>query len=186
MALASREQRLAEEGENVMAELCDICGIRPATIRVRVTRRPSCHGEDLAVEVFLKLWRNPKARGEKVEGWLYRVALRAGLDELRRQTRRARYEGLLGLVRAKRAPVTPEELHLATEEQDRVRFVLSSIEPRQAEFLLLRSQGFSSESVLDWNPPQPRSAGVPEGVHQTLWTGIIQNSARGSTGVSPP
>ena len=89
---------------------------RVARIIARVVRDPA-RAEDLAVEVFLKLWRNPKARGEKVEGWLYRVALRAGLDELRRQTRRARYEGLLGLVRAKRAPVTPEELHLATKSR---------------------------------------------------------------------
>jgi RNA polymerase sigma-70 factor, ECF subfamily len=132
---------------------------RVARIIARVVRDPA-RAEDLAVEVFLKLWRNPKAHGEKVEGWLYRVALRAGLDELRRQTRRARYEGLLGLVRAKRAPVTPEELHLATEEQDRVRFVLSIIEPRQAEFLLLRSQGFSYDEVASTLNLNPASVGT--------------------------
>ncbi len=132
---------------------------RVARIIARVVRDPA-RAEDLAVEVFLKLWRNPKAGGEKVEGWLYRVALRAGLDELRRQTRRARYEGLLGLVRAKRAPVTPEELHLATEEQDRVRFVLSIIEPRQAAFLLLRSQGFSYDEVASTLNLNPASVGT--------------------------
>jgi RNA polymerase sigma-70 factor (ECF subfamily) len=130
-----------------------------ARIIARVVRDPA-RAEDLAVEVFLKLWRNPKAQGEKVEGWLYRVALRAGLDELRRQSRRARYERFLESVRATRAPSTPEEIHLATEEQDRVRFVLSSIEPRQAEFLLLRSQGFSYEEVASTLNLNPSSIGT--------------------------
>jgi RNA polymerase sigma-70 factor (ECF subfamily) len=64
------------------------------------------------------------------------------------------------LVRAKRAPVTPEELHLATEEQDRVRFVLSIIEPRQAAFLLLRSQGFSYDEVASTLNLNPASVGT--------------------------
>jgi hypothetical protein len=55
--------------------------------------------EDLAVEVFLKLWRNHKAQSQNVEGWLYRVAVRAGLDELRRQTRRGHYERMLAWIR---------------------------------------------------------------------------------------
>jgi len=147
---------------------------RVARIIARVVPRPGACRRSRRRSLSKIMGANPKARGEKVEGWLYRVALRAGLDELRRQTG---------------APVTPEELHLATEEQDRVRFVLSIIEPRQAAFLLLRSQGFSYDEVastlnlnpaLGWNPPQPRPAGIPEGVHQALWTRIIQrNSARG-------
>ena len=75
-----------------------------------------------------------------------------GLDELRRQTRRSRYERLLGFVRA---AVTPEEIRAATEEQERVRLVLGLIEPRQAELLLLRSHGLSYDEVasaLDRNP----------------------------------
>src|SRR5262245_13138865 len=66
--------------------------------------------EELAVEVFLRLWRNPKAQGEKVEGWLYRVAVRASLEELRRRSRRARYESLFGVWRTNSALATPEEI----------------------------------------------------------------------------
>ena len=32
--------------------------------------------EEIAVEIFLKWWRNPRARGEHAEGWLYRAAVR--------------------------------------------------------------------------------------------------------------
>lgn len=119
---------------------------RVARLIARVVRDPA-RAEELAVEVFLKLWRNQKAQSGNVEGWLYRVALRKGLDELRRRTRRVRYEGLLGIVRAKHTPATPEEIHSASEEQDRVRLVLAALEPRQSGFLVLRSQGFSYDEV---------------------------------------
>src|SRR6516164_6062737 len=37
--------------------------------------------QELAVEVFLKLWRTRNAQADKVEAWLYRVAVRTALDE---------------------------------------------------------------------------------------------------------
>jgi RNA polymerase sigma-70 factor, ECF subfamily len=107
---------------------------RVARMIVRVVRDPA-RAEELAVEVFLKLWRNSSAQGEHLEGWLYRVALRAGLDELRRQSRRSRYERLLSLVRPTPPPSTPEQLHSATEQQERVRSILSALPKREAEFL---------------------------------------------------
>jgi RNA polymerase sigma-70 factor, ECF subfamily len=127
---------------------------RVARMIARVVRDPA-RAEELAVEVFLKLWRNSSAQGEHVEGWLYRVALRAGLDELRRQSRRSRYERLLSLVRPTPPPSTPEQLHSATEQQERVRSILSALPKREAEFLVLRSHGFSYEEValtLNINP----------------------------------
>lgn len=132
---------------------------RVARIIVRVVRDPA-RAEELAVEVFLKLWRSQKAQTEKVESWLYRVAVHTALDELRRRTRRAKYEGLFGLVRANPAPATPEQIHRTTEEQERVRLVLGLIEPRQAEFLLLRSHGFSYEEVASILGVNPASIGT--------------------------
>lgn len=80
--------------------------------------RDHARAEELAVDVFLKLWRNPKAQGDKAEGWLYRVAVRMALDELRRENRRNRYEPLF--LFARREP-TPEDIHSASQEQERVR-----------------------------------------------------------------
>ena len=124
---------------------------RTARIIARVVGDPA-RSEELAVEAFVKLWRNPQAHNAIAEPWLYRTAVRLGLDELRRQTRRTRYENLLARVRG---TPTPEEIHSATEERDRVRQVLSTIPPRQAELLLLRSQDLSYAEVaaaLDLNP----------------------------------
>ena len=109
--------------------------------------------EELAVEVFLKWWQNPRAQGEHAEGWLYRTAVRGALDELRRQTRRGRFERLLGFGRE--APPTPEHLYAVTVEQQNVRAVLGSLRRREAELLVLRSQGLSYQeiaSALEVNP----------------------------------
>jgi RNA polymerase sigma-70 factor (ECF subfamily) len=129
---------------------------RIARVIARVVQDPA-RAEELAVEVFLKLWRNPKAHGERAEGWLYRVAVRKGLDELRRRTRRSRYERLFGSVG--RVP-TPEEVHTATEERQRVSLVLAAIEPRQSELLLLRSHGLSYEELASALALNPVSVGT--------------------------
>ncbi len=114
--------------------------------------RDSPRAEELAVEVFLKWSRHPAAHGEGAEAWLYRTAIRIGLNELRQQARRSRYERLVDLVHG--SP-SPHEIFAAREEEQRVRLVLGVLEPRQAELVLLRSQGFTYDelaSALDLNP----------------------------------
>jgi RNA polymerase sigma-70 factor (ECF subfamily) len=108
--------------------------------------------EELAVETFWKLLKNPQAQGPSAGGWLHRTAVRLALDELRRRARQSRYERLLswtGLTR------TPDELFSSSQEQGRVRAVLASLPERQAELLLLRHDGASYgelASSLDMNP----------------------------------
>jgi RNA polymerase sigma-70 factor (ECF subfamily) len=124
---------------------------RVARVIAKVVRDPA-RAEELAVEVFLKLWRNRQAQGDKTQGWLYRAAVRMGVDELRRQTRRTRYERLFGFGDGVR---TPEEILTTAEDQERVRLVLGNINRRQAELVLMRSGDFSYEEVasaLDLNP----------------------------------
>lgn len=116
---------------------------RIARMIARVLRDPS-RAEELAVEVFLKWSRNPGAQGENAQAWLYRVAVRAGLDELRRETRRTRRERVTRFFR--HAP-TPEDIRASKEEQERVRAVLAAIPSRQAELLVLRNQGLSYEEL---------------------------------------
>jgi RNA polymerase sigma-70 factor (ECF subfamily) len=122
-----------------------------ARVIARVVR-DHARAEELAVEIFLKVWKIPRLHREVNEGWLYRAAVRKGLDELRRQNRRTHYERLLGFVRHAK---NPEEIHLANEEQNRIRGVLAALKPRQAELLLLQSHGLSYRELaaaLNWNP----------------------------------
>ena len=149
---------------------------RVARVIRRVVHDPA-RAEELAVEVFLKLWRSPKAQGDKTEAWLYRSAVRKGLDELRRRTRRVRYESLFGFVRT--VP-NPEEIRAANEEQERVRWVLcypaspcraagSSQSRPQLRRIGIRSR---SESGFDRYSSKPRAASVPKGIHQKIWPTI--------------
>jgi RNA polymerase sigma factor (sigma-70 family) len=125
---------------------------RVARLIARLVRDPS-RAEEIAVEVFWKLSRTPKAQTDRVGGWLYTCAVRAGLYELRREARRERFAHLLR--RDHERPPDPEELRAAAEEQRQVRDVLARLDKRQAELVLLRSSGLSYEELaaaLNLNP----------------------------------
>jgi RNA polymerase sigma-70 factor, ECF subfamily len=109
--------------------------------------------EELAVEVFLKWKRIPRAHGDHAEGWLYRTAGREALDELRRIRRRARFERLLAPFSG--AARTPEDLHAAAVEQQNVRAALGAINQRYAQLLLLWSEGLGYRELaaaMEINP----------------------------------
>jgi RNA polymerase sigma-70 factor (ECF subfamily) len=128
---------------------------RTAQAIARVIRDPA-RSEELAVEVFWKLWRDPRVQGDRASGWLYRVAVRMALNELRRQARSDRYELLADSP--ERSP-TPEEAHAANEEQRHVRLVLASMDARKAELLLLRSHGLSYDELALSLQMNPKSVG---------------------------
>ena len=114
--------------------------------------RDTARAEELAVEVFWKYWRTPRAQGPKAGGWLYRAAVRTALNDLRAETRRARYESLAD---PPNGFPTPEQAHAAAEEREQVRRVLAVLDGRQAELLLLRGSGLSYDEVaaaLELNP----------------------------------
>jgi RNA polymerase sigma factor (sigma-70 family) len=119
--------------------------------------RDSGRAEDLTVEVFWEFWRNPPRKTNDPGGWLYRTAIRAGLDELRRQARREKYERLFPFIQISQ---TPEQLHFLKEKQERVRKVLASIKPRDAELLIMRFDGFSYHEIGQMIGVQPGSIGV--------------------------
>jgi RNA polymerase sigma-70 factor (ECF subfamily) len=102
--------------------------------------------EDLAVDVFWKLWRKSPLKTSDAGGWLYRTAVRGALDALRRQARREKYEKVFTLGRAN---PTPEQLHSEGQQQARVRAVLASIPKRQSELLILRGEGMSYQEIAE-------------------------------------
>jgi RNA polymerase sigma-70 factor (ECF subfamily) len=120
---------------------------RIARVIARVTRDPS-RAEELAVDVFLKWSRTPKAHGPHAIGWLYRTAMRVGFNELRSETRRHWYERLSAFVPSGRSAVaTPEDERQANESRDQVRAVLGKMRHRQAALLILRSDGLSYAEI---------------------------------------
>jgi len=129
---------------------------RVARLISRVVRDPG-RAEELAVEVFLRLAHHPKAQGDRVGGWLYRTAVRAGLYELRRQARRERFTHLL---RNDERPPDPEELRAAEEVRRQVRAVLARLDARQAELVVLRSSGLSYDEIAAAMQLNPASIGA--------------------------
>ena len=156
---APRETAIAIESDQPHGDLEAVFHAqyaRIARVIARVTRDPA-RAEELAVEVFLKWWRSPEAHGAGAEAWLYRTAVRRGLDELRGQTRRDRYERVLRFVRPAR---TPEEIHAQSEERARVRLVLAALPARQAELLLLRADSTAYAAIAAALGLNPSSVGT--------------------------
>ncbi len=124
---------------------------RLARILARITGDPS-RAEELAVDALWKLYRSPEAHGESAGGWLYRTAVRLGLNELRGRSRRTRHESL---AESTAASPDPEQARAAAEQRRQVRDVLAALEPRNAALLVLRSEGLSYEELaaaLELNP----------------------------------
>ncbi|MCD1261783.1 sigma-70 family RNA polymerase sigma factor [Paenibacillus athensensis] len=114
--------------------------------------------EDLAQEVFLRLYRSPPDRLDAVGAWLHRVLTRIGYDYLRQ---RASGKALLDKETARvasgsdgSAPSGETEV-IREWEKDVVRRVLQKLSDRDRTALVLREEGYSYEEIaarLEVNP----------------------------------
>lgn len=129
---------------------------RVARVVLRIVGDPA-RAEDLAVDAFSRLLNHPSAQGPGVEAWLYRTAVRLGIDELRRRARRERYEQWLAFVLP---PRPPDELFASAQERGRVRTVLAALPRRQAELLLMRTEDVSHDDIARVLAVKPASVTV--------------------------
>ncbi|MBV9670758.1 MAG: sigma-70 family RNA polymerase sigma factor [Acidobacteriales bacterium] len=108
--------------------------------------------EELTGEVFWKLYRQPpEARAwSNIGAWLYRTATNLGIDALRAKARRKRHESEAAETKrdAQEANGPLDDL-LRAEKCDRVRIVLASLKPAQAQILLMRASGSSYKELAD-------------------------------------
>jgi RNA polymerase sigma factor (sigma-70 family) len=107
--------------------------------------------EELASEVFLKLYRRPpEGSDDNLPGWLYRTAINLGIDGLRSSERRRRYEkaAAAAVAQSQRGEDGYDQV-LRAERQQRVRAVLAELNPAQAQLLLLRASGHSYKELAD-------------------------------------
>jgi RNA polymerase sigma-70 factor (ECF subfamily) len=123
------------------------------------------HGwaEDLANEVFLKLYRRPLAQEPEanVGGWLYRTSTNLGIDALRATARRSRFEQAAGQDAGQSKAVENGFERMARFERERrVRTVLAEIKPAQAQLLLLRASGDSYKELSAALEIEPGSVGT--------------------------
>ena len=110
--------------------------------------------EDLAQEVFLRLYhRPPRAQGTDLGAWLYRVATNLGYNALRARRRHRSYRDLLGRATAGEgwghSEPAPETWTLRAEEQRQVRAALARLKERQAALLVLRYSGLNYREIAE-------------------------------------
>jgi RNA polymerase sigma-70 factor (ECF subfamily) len=129
---------------------------RTARVICRVIQDPS-RAEEVAVDVFCKLWRTSSAQGPHCAGWLYRAAVRAALDELRKRSRREKYERWFGL---NTSAADPELTRQAGEDRIRVRTVLAALRSTDAQLIALRAEGLSYEELAQSLALKPTSVGT--------------------------
>jgi len=108
------------------------------------------HAEEVANDAFWRLYRQPALQVDgNVGGWLYRTATNLGIDALRASDRRRQYEEAAGGARQEGKAAGPLDDLLREEKCRRVRAVLASIKPTQAQLLILRSSGFSYKELAE-------------------------------------
>ena len=121
--------------------------------------------EDLAQEVFLRLYhRPPRVQGTDLGAWLYRVATNLGYNALRAGRRRRGYRKMLaeatGGVGWQRQEPQPEAWAVKAEERGQVRAALACLKKRQAALLALRYSGLSYREIAKLLRISPGSVGT--------------------------
>ena len=108
------------------------------------------HSEEVANDAFWRLYRQPALQVDgNVGGWLYRTAANLGIDALRASGRRRLYEEAAGRAKGESGARGPLDDLLREERCRRVRTVLASIKPTQAQLLILRSSGLSYKELAE-------------------------------------
>jgi len=115
--------------------------------------------EELAQDVFMRLYQRPLRRGNNVGGWLYRVATNMGYNALRGKKRRGRREEAVMADTPLTAPSAAAEGERRATRAE-VRTTLARLKPRQGQLLLLRQMGFSYKELAVVLGVSPNSIGT--------------------------
>jgi RNA polymerase sigma-70 factor (ECF subfamily) len=118
---------------------------------LRMVRRRSA-AEDLAQDVFIRLWRNlgEFETAETLPGWLRRVAVNAVIDHWRKQDARERKLQALREHPLARRTVRPSSRMETREAFDAVELALEKLPPKLRSVIVLRSmEGLTYDELAD-------------------------------------
>ncbi len=128
---------------------------------VRLVGDPA-EAEDLALETFLRLHqRKPDSQSDfNLGGWLYRVATNLGLQSIRSFKRREFYELTAGKDALEQtAEEQPAKIQADEEERQLARLVLSRMNSKQSQLLIMRYSGMSYKEIAGAMKLSPTSIG---------------------------
>ncbi|WP_379127094.1 sigma-70 family RNA polymerase sigma factor [Paenibacillus sp. sgz500958] len=119
--------------------------------------RDEAAADDLAQDVFLRLYRNPPEDPRALGAWLHRVLTRIGYDYLDKKARERRLQNKQEtLYDMEASPPTGEELLLRKLDQENIREWLDGLPERDRQALMLRYSGYSYSEIageLGIRPP---------------------------------
>ncbi|MGH9412784.1 MAG: RNA polymerase sigma factor [Terriglobales bacterium] len=129
--------------------------------RVSALTGDRARAEEIAADAFWKLYQHPEllAPGNCIGGWLYRTAMRLGIDRLRSQARQQRTVAALRQEPGHPAG-TPQSALEQRERVAQVRRALRRLRPQQARLLWLRHEGAPYREVAGALGVQPGSVGT--------------------------
>lgn len=123
---------------------------------VRVARRVlrcDAEAEEVCAEAFLRLYRSGPgvASDGRVGGWLYRTAIRAAIDVLRKNQSRGLEEEFVAdeSGQSENQPDAPLAHLLRRERVAEIRSVLTRLKPEKVQMLLLRHSGLSYKEIAE-------------------------------------
>ncbi|UQZ85281.1 ECF RNA polymerase sigma factor SigE [Paenibacillus konkukensis] len=113
--------------------------------------RDEAAAEDLAQEVFLRLYRNPPDEPALMGAWLHRVLTRIAYDYLNKKAReRALHEKQSqNMLSAEGEQPSNEQLLMRQLDQEEVRELLEELPERDRKALLLRYSGYSYAEIAE-------------------------------------
>lgn len=119
--------------------------------------RDEAAADDLAQEVFLRLYRNPPDNPEAMGAWLHRVLTRIGYDYLEKKARERKLQNKQEMMyEGEATPESGEEALMRQMDQEEVRAWLDRLPERDRQALLLRYSGYSyAEIARELNVRQP-------------------------------
>lgn len=113
--------------------------------------REEAAAEDLAQEVFLRLYRNPPNELDAIGAWLHRVLTRIGYDYLNKKARERalldKQERLGGSVEGK--SLSNEQVMMNQLDREEMHGWLNELSERDRKVLLLRYSGYSYDEIAD-------------------------------------
>ena len=120
--------------------------------------RDEAAAEDMAQEVFLRLYRNPPDRPEAVGAWLQRVLTRIAYDAIERKQRERRLLEKQGrqVELEGNAEFAVDDEMLRRMDREEVHEWLDALPERDRHVLMLRYSGYSYAEIAERmkvNPP---------------------------------
>lgn len=115
--------------------------------------------EDIAQEVFVKLYHADRKAIENIQGWLTKVAVTTAYNHIRTEKRHhAREEKQKRF--GKNAVGSVEERYMALEDIQEVQKVLMKLSERDRDILIMKFSGYSYEEIAESNGLEKISVGT--------------------------